>query len=230
MANVPTVVKVLKYLRETSAAHTNTNITRAVNEGQTLVTKALAELVARGLLVKKGARYRYRVTPETDKLCQRLFELYDKLSTRPQMELLIRGLLSQPGPRYLWHLNELLGVAEREGFSRKDVTAFLDGEMEKGYLTRVKMIFVVRAPSAAPPFIPYYYMSDFRNVQPDEFDKLKQCHALGLSINEESYLMGTYPPELSQPAVQYVEQEKRQVRDALLEEAFQMWQGLSYSW
>jgi len=49
-------------------------------------------------------------------------------------------------------------------------------------------------------------------------------------MNEENYLMGAYPPELSQPAIQYVEKEKRQMRDTLWEEAFKQWQGLTYSW
>jgi hypothetical protein len=232
VSNMPTAVKVLKHLRETSAPSTSTNISRAVREGQTLVDKALAELVARGLLLRNsGDYYQYRKTPEADQLCQRLFALYDKLSTRPGKELLVRGLLSQPSPRYLWHVNKLLEVIEREGFSRKDAIQFLDGETGKGYIKKVRMIFVARTPFVAPPFIPYYYMSGFRNIDPNEYDKLtQQCHSSGLLMNEESYLMGAYPPELSQPAIQYVEKEKRQMRDTLWEEAFKQWQGLTYSW
>jgi len=196
------------------------------------VRRALAELGARGLIDRHGEDYyRYRATPEADELCRKLFDLYDKVSTRPQKELLVRGLLSQPAPRYLWHMNKLLEVIEREGFSREDAIPFLDQETEKGYIKRVRMIFVARIPFTAPPFIPYYNMSDIRNIEPNEYEQLKQqYHNSGLIMNEENYLMGAYPPELSQTAAQYVEKEKRQMRDMLWEEAFQQWQGLTYSW
>jgi len=232
MSNLPAAVKVLKYLRDVSAPSTHNDISRAVREGQARVHKALTELVARGLIDRHGEdQYRYRATPEADELCQKLFVLYDKVSTRPQKELLVRGLISQVSPRYLWHMNKLLGVLEREEFSREDAVPFLDRETKKGYIKRVRMIFVARIPFTAPPFIPYYYMSDIRNIDPNEYEQLKkQCRNSDLLMNEENYLMGTYPPELSQSAVQYVEKEKRQMRDMLLEEAFQQWQGLTYSW
>ena len=232
MPNLPTVVKVLKYLRDVSAPSTHNDISRAVRDSQAHVHRALTELVARGLIDRYGEDcYYYRATPEADELCQKVFALYDKVSTRPQKELLVRGLLSQPGPRYLWHMNKLMEVIEREGFSREDAVPFLDQETKKGYIKRVRMIFVAKIPFTAPPFIPYYYMSDFRNIDPNEYEQLKQqCRNSGLLMNEENYLMGTYPTELAQPATQYVEKEKRQMRDMLLEEAFQHWQGLTYSW
>jgi hypothetical protein len=128
-------------------------------------------------------------------------------------------------------MNKLLEVIGREGFSREDAIPFLDQEIEKGYIKRVRMIFVARIPFTAPPFIPYYNMSDIRNIEPNEYEQLKQqYHNSGLIMNEENYLMGAYPPELSQTAAQYVEKEKRQMRDMLWEEAFQQWQGLTYSW
>ena len=232
MSGLPTAVKVLKYLMSVSAPSTHNDISRAVREGQAHVYRALTELMARGLIDGDNEdHYRYRATPEADEACRKLFALYDKVITRLHKELLVRGLLSQPAPRYLWHINKLLEVLERQGFDREDAVPFLDQETKKGYIKRVRMIFVARIPFTAPPFIPYYYMSDFRNIDPNEYEQLKQqCRNSGLLMNEENYLMGTYPTELAQPATQYVEKEKRQMRDMLLEEAFQYWQGLIYSW
>jgi DNA-binding HxlR family transcriptional regulator len=232
MSNLPTAVKVLKYLMDVSEPSTYSDISRAVNEGQVLVDRALTELMARGFIDRHGEdRYHYRATSEADELCRKLFALYGKVSARPQKELLVRGLLSQPGPRYLWHMNKLLEVLDREGFAREDAAPFLDKETRKGYLKRVRIIFVARISFTAPPFIPYYYMSDFRSVDANEYEQLKQqCRSLGLLMNEEDYMMDAYPPELSQPAIQYVEKEKRQIRDMLREEAFRQWQGLTYSW
>ena len=232
MSDLPAAVKILKYLIDVSAPSTHNDISRAVREGQAYVHRALTELMARGLIDRHGEdQYCYRATPEADEFCRKLFALYDKVSTRPQKELLLRGLISQVSPSYLWHMNKLLGVLEGEGFARENAVPFIDQETEKGYIKRVRMIFVARIPFTAPPFIPYYYMSDIRNIDSKEYEQLKQqCHNSGLFINEENYLMGAYPSELSQPAVQYVEQEKRQIRDMLRDEAFQQWQGLSYSW
>jgi len=232
MPNLPTAVKVLKYLKEASTPSTHSDITRAVGEGQALVDRALNELIARGLIYKHGEdRYHYAATPEADELCRKLFALYEKVITRPQKELLARGLLSQPGPRYLWHINKLLELLEEEGFAKEDAIPFLDQEAKNGYLKKVRIIFVARYPFTAPPFIPYYYLSDIRNVGTNEYEQLKQrCRSLGLLVNEEDYVIGTYPSELSQPAIHYVENEKRQIRDALREDAFRQWQGLTYSW
>jgi len=232
MSNLPTVVKVLKYLRDVPAPSTHIDISRAVREGQVQVHRALTELVTRGLIDRCGEDcYLYRVTPEADEFYRKLFALYDKVSTRPQKELLVRGLLSQPGPRYLWHRNKLLEVLEEEGFSQEEAVPFLEQETEKGYIKSIKMIFVVRLPFTAPPFIPYYNMSDLRSIESDEHEQLgQQCRNSGLLMSEENYLIGKYPLELSRTAVQYVEKEKRQMRDALWEEAFQQWQGLTYSW
>ena len=232
MANLPAAVKVLKYLKDVSVPSTPSDISRAVYEGQALVDRALTELVARGLIDRHGEdQYAYRATPEAGELCRKLFALYDKVNARLQMELLVRGLLSQPGPRYLWHKNKLLEVLERDGFVREDAALFLDRETKKGCIKRVRVIFVARISFTAPPFIPYYYMSDFRNVDADEHEQLRQqCRTLGLSMSEEDYLMGAYPSEPSQPAIRYLEKEKRQIRDILREEAFQQWQGLTYSW
>ena len=232
MSNLPTAVEVLKYLMDVSVPSTPTNISRAVHEGQILVDRALTELMARGLIDRYGEdKYHYLATPEADELCRKLFALYGKVGTRSQKELLARGLLSQPGPRYLWHVNKLLEVLESEGFTREDAAPFLDQETSKGYIKTIRIIFVARLSFTAPPFIPYYYITDFRKVDANEHQQLKQqCLNLGLSMNGVDYLMGAYPPELAQPAVQYVEKDKRQIRDILREEAFQQWQGLTYSW
>jgi hypothetical protein len=232
MSKLPTVVKVLKYLRDEPTPSTYIDINRAIRDGQVQVRRALTELVARGLIDRcDNDRYLYRATPDANALFQKLSALYDKVSTRQQKELLIRGLLSQPGPRYLWHRNKLLEVLEGEGFTKEETVLFLDQETEKGYINNIKVIFVISFPFTAPPFIPYYNMSDLRNIKPEEYKQLaQQCRKSGLSTSEENYLIGKYPLEVSRTAVQYIEEEKHQMRDVLWEGAFQQWQGLTYSW
>ncbi len=200
-------------------------------EGQALLDRAIAVLVAQGLVEREGEDYRYRASGGTDELCRKLFALYDRVVTRPHNELLVRGILSMPGPRYLWRMSNLLELLEKEGFAREEAIPFLDEEVEKEYIKKVRIIFVARVSFALPPFIPYYRISDFRNVEGDEYEQLReQCQNLGLTMTEEHYLTGAYPPELSEPAVQYLEKEKRQIGGRLREEAFRQWQGLTYSW
>lgn len=232
MSSLPTAVKVLKYLMDTPGPSPYHDIIRVTQEGQAFIDRALTELLARGLVRKRAKnRYCYSATTEADEFCRKLFTLYEKVMARPQKELLVRGLFSQPGPRYLWRVSKVLQVLEAEGFNREDASRFLDQEISRGYINRIRIVFVARIPFTAPPFIPYYYMSDFRNVDAEEYEQLKErCHNLGLSMGEEHYLAGAYPHELAQPAIQYVEREKRQIRDKLREEAFREWQGLTYSW
>ena len=232
MSRLPTVVRVLKYLMDTPGPSPYQDIIRVTPEGQAFVEWALSQLVARGLIHRQGENhYYYKASTEADEFCQRLFTLYERVTARPQKELSARGLLSQPGPRYLWRLGRLLQVLEAEGFDREDASRFLDQEISRGYINKVGIMFVVGMSFTAPDFIPYYYISDFRNVVAEEYEQLKeQCHNLGLSMSEEHYLTGAYPPELAQPAIQYVEKEKRQIRDMLRDEAFRQWQGLTYSW
>ena len=232
MTELPIGVKVLKYLVNTTVPTGYNDIIRMVDEGQVLVNRALTELTARGLVDRYGEDcYQYHATAEADELCQKLFVLYDRVIARVQKESLVRGLLSQPSPCYLWRTDKLLEVLGKEGFTREDTMAFLDEEEGKDYIKRIRLIFVARVPFVAPSFIPYYNISDIRNVDADEYEQLKQqCQNLGLSMNEEHYLLGTYPPELSLPAIHSLEEEKRQVRDMLVEEASRQWQGLTYSW
>lgn len=231
MSSVPTVVKVLQYLVNTTSPSTYNDISRAVQEGQALVDKALAELMARGLVDRRGRDYSYRASPEADELCRKMLALYDRVMVSQRKELLVRGLLSLPGLRCLWRVSKLLDVVEKEGLAREDIIPFLDEEVRAGYVSRAKIMFVARIPFTAPPFIPYYRIDDFRGVEADEYEQMKeQCARLGLSIKDEQYVAGTYPAEIAQPAVRYLEREKRQLRDILKEDAFQEWPGLTYSW
>jgi hypothetical protein len=191
-----------------------------VQEGQALVNRALKRLVAEGIVDSCEERYWYNATPRVEEFCQKLFTLYEKVLRRRQMELLAPGLLSQVGGRYLLRMDPFLQVLEKEGFTMEDVTHFLDEEIERGYVKRVRVIFIARASLLPPLFVPSYYASHL-HVNTDEYEQLKErCYDLGLSVNEEDYLIGDYPAELAEPAIQYMETEKQEVIQALKEEPF----------
>ncbi len=232
MADLPIIVKVLKYLEDNGVPADYQDIIRAAGGCQAHADRALRELKERGLIEECGVGcYRYTATKDAHEFSHKLYALYDKISSRVKKELLIRGLLSQPRPQYLWKMEKLLEVLLSEGFEREDVITFIEEELHKDYLKRIKMIFAGKIPFNAPDFIPYYNISGIRNVDGDDYKQLKEhCRNLGLAINEEYYLAANYPEDVSAPALHYVDEEKKKERDTLMEEAFRNWQGLSYSW
>ena len=142
---------------------------------------------------------------------------------------MLRGLLCQPTRRYLLRLDTLLEVFEKEGFSKEEVNRRLDEESDNGYLKKVKLIFIVKESFPPPTYIPLYYRSYLREVNPVEQKELKEyCAKSGISFREVEYLTGNYPAELAEPAVQYLDKEKGYIKDWLREEAFHKWYGLRH--
>ena len=231
MLDVPTIVKILKFLRSNPSPVTYKDIISIIQAGQVYIDKALEKLIAEDIVRNEGGSYFYNATPKAEDFCQKLFALYDKLIKRPQLELLVRGILCQLAPRYLLKMETLLEVTEREGFKSSEVTQLLEEELSKGYLRRVRLIFIAKASLPSPVYLPSYYLSHSREVGPEEWQKLEEySHNLNLSLNEVDYLAASYPVELAEPAIQYLEKEKKEVRDALREAAFQQWYGARYLW
>ena len=136
MSDEPTLVKVLRYLQGNAAPSAYNDIISAVGEGQALVDKALGKLVVEGIVESGDEGYCYRATARAEELCQKLFALYEQVAAQPELELLARGLLCQASGYYLLRMNTFLEVLEEEGFTPEDVTRFLDGEIERGYVKR----------------------------------------------------------------------------------------------
>ncbi|MFC2007343.1 hypothetical protein ACFLVB_01950 [Chloroflexota bacterium] len=229
MSDVPTIVRILRYLREGTVHSTYSDIINNAVEGQASAGKALEKLTADGIIDKTGQRYSYHATTENDDFCNKLFALYERVVKRPQVEVMIRGLLCQPARRYLLRLDIFLEVFAKEGFSIEEVNRCLDEESASGYLKKVKLIFVVRESFPPPTYMPLYYRSYLREVNPVEQEELKEyCSKMDITFSEVEYVTGDYPAELAEPAVQYLDKEKGYIKDWLKEEAFHKWYGMRH--
>ena len=224
MSDVPTLVKVLRYLRDSSAPSSYNDIISAVQEGQVPVDRALNKLVGEGIVDRCDSRYCYAATPRAEELCQKLFALYERVLARPQLELLARGLICQADEYYPLRMITLLRVLDKEGFALEDVPQFLDGEVKRGYVKRVSAIFGGRVSGSPPWFIPYYcglpQIDQHEYPQPEDWSGDS-----GLAYSQEDYLIGDYPAELAEPAIRYVETVKPELRQVIIGEALQGWYG-----
>ena len=223
MSDIPTLLKILRYLRSNVAPVTCDDIISTVHEGQAMVDKALDKLVAEVIVENNDGYYRYVDTPRAEELCQKMFALYEKLIMRSQLELLARGLLCRAGGYRLIRLNTFLQALKVEGFAFENVTQFLDAEIKKGYVMRVPGDLVANVPIRPPLSIPHYYTS--REVSVCEYQQIKEWfHDVELPDSEkEDYLIGDYPPELAEPAIRHMETERRELRQTLEKQAFHQW-------
>lgn len=227
MSDMPTLVKILRYLYNNAAPSTYGNIITAIQKEQGLIDKALNELVAQGIIDSHNEHYYYTATPKAEEFCQKMFALYEKVLRRPQMELLVCGLLSRAGGGHLLRMNTLLHVLAMEGFATDDVLHLVDEEVGRGYIKKVQVVFIGMVLSSPPVLIPACYASRLR-VNSAEYELVKGwCQDSGSSSIEEDYLIGAYPDELAEAGIQYVETEKQQaVTEVLREEASQQEAGI----
>jgi len=227
MSDMPTLVKILRYLHSNAAPTTHANIITAVQKEQDVVDKALNELVVQGIVNTREGYYYYSATPKAEEFSQKLFAVYEKVLRTPEMELLVCGLLSRAGGGHLLRMNTLLHVLAMEGFATDDVFHLLDEEVGRGYIKKVQVIFIGMVLPLPPVLVPASYASRLR-VNAAEYELAKAwCQDSGSSSIEENYLIGTYPNDLAEMGIQYVETEKqRAVTEVLREEAAQQETGI----
>jgi len=227
MSDMPTLVKILRYMHSNAAPCTYGNIITNVQKEQELVERALNELVLQGIVNSHDEYYSYSATPEAEEFSQKLFSLYEIVLRTPDMELLVCGLLSRAGGGHLMRMNTLLHVLAMEGFATYDVLHLLDKEIERGNIKKVHVIFIGMVLPLAPVLIPACYAS---RLWADEAEyELAEgwCQNSDSPSIEEDYLISNYPDEMAEAGVQYVETEKqRAVTEVLREEAMQQEAGI----
>ena len=227
MFRIPTLVRILKYLRDEATPHTYEDIISETLVSQGNIEKALTKLVESGVVQVEGGLYRYIPTPKAEELCQKLFTLYEQVLQQPRLELLLRGILSQSAPHYFLRKATLVEMLEREGFSSQEVARIIEEEIEKGYLRQLKLVFVTKLPFSPPVYVPLGYISHFGPIPSREYEALREYSQIrGLNFLEEDYLQADYPPELAEQGQKYLESETGEILERLREEAFRQWYGL----
>ncbi len=227
MLEIPTLVRILKYLRDEATPHTYEDIISETLSSQGNAEKALKKLVESGVVQVKGELYRYLPTPRSEEFCQKIFALYEQVLQRPRLELLLRGILSQSAPRYFFRKATLVEMLRMQGFSPEEIGQKIAEEIERGYVWSVKLVFVTKLPLSPPVYVPLGYISHFGPVPSREYESLREYSQIrGLNFLEEDYLGADYPPELAEPGRKYLENEAGEILERLREEAFHQWYGL----
>lgn len=227
MFRIPTLVRILKYLRDEATPHTYEDIISESLASQGDAGRALKKLVESGVVQVEGGLYRYIPTPKAEELCQKLFMLYEQVLRQPRLELLLRGILSQSASRYFFRKANLMEMLEREGFSSQEVEKLIEDEIEKGYLRQLKLVFVTKFRILPPVYVPLGYISHFGPIPSRKYEALREYSQIrGLNFLEEEYLQANYPPELAEQGQKYLESEAGEILERLREEAFRQWYGL----
>ena len=213
----PVVIKVLQWLWEHSPqGFAPEDIAPQVRATVPQVNQALQELRRRDLVEEAEGKYSYRPSEARQRVAGALLAIYHRLTLKPRRELLVRGLLSQRVPL---RVSVLLEVLEGEGFEREETLRFLEQEMQRGYLQRVRVLRL-------EPDIPAYPFARWlhpRFLEPEEYEHLRQVYRQrGIPFREEDCLLGNYPPEIALPARQYVEQEYAELRQQVVRRGW-MW-------
>lgn len=209
MIDMPTVVKVLKCLRDGKGGKTEEEISDSIKEGEYYVSEALERLVKEDIIAREGKLYHYNATPRAEDFSGKMFKLYEKVIQKLHKEWLVRGLLSSTPSHYPLRESTLVEVLEREGFDTEETSTFLAQEIEQGYIEKSKIVFMGTKPSAIPPF---RFCSRVRFTTLDEYEELKEeGKNSGLAIYEEDYLKGNYPPEVANPALEYLKRRRKEM-------------------
>jgi hypothetical protein len=216
------MVKALKYLKESRARKQKEEIASIINEKQEYVNKALEKLVAIGVVREAEGFYSYVFTPHSDKFYHNLMEVYTRVNKKPSIELMVRGLFCEIPHHYLIHANTVLEILEGQGLDRKELNHFLEQEIENGYLRRIRVICLGMRPFSIPVYVPSYYLSHLRILGWEHYEGPRQNYQ-DSEFYEEDYLLARYPPELAAPARQYIETERRELKEKLRERGMAAW-------
>jgi DNA-binding IclR family transcriptional regulator len=84
MTDLPSLVKILRYLRNSRTGKTYADIIRGVPETQEFVDRALAKLVEEGVITEEGELYYYRPTPKAEEVSRKMFTIYEEVARREQ--------------------------------------------------------------------------------------------------------------------------------------------------
>ena len=252
LMNTPSIVKVLRYLKDVKTPVSPDDVITATGESQTLVLTALDKLTSEGIIDNKNNTFRYVSSIRADDLSEKLFQLYCAVTKEPEMELTLRGIICHLGSlRAYLRLKRIIEIMEKDGHSGNDVSYFLKKEENAGHIEKLWITFVPKetgtavafaygeetggkirtttipkAPCPSPLTIPIYYMTWFFEVSAEELRRLKLTVLGESSDNPEEYITGNYPGDLAEVALKYLTTKKKAMAETLKEEARKEWDAL----
>lgn len=212
MTDLPVIVRILKYLRNNRGKGlTEEEIIEGICAEREYVDQALEKLVQKGIVLRENEHYLYQATPWADDFSQKVLTLYERMRIRrrPLKELLIRGAIaSQSAVK----AEALLKALEEEGINKEEILAFIENEVQKGYIKRMRLVYLDMGTFIIPlaKYFPTIELSW------DELAEIRESYRrVGLELCEDVYLIENYPLELARPAREYLKQEWPSVKDKI---------------
>jgi hypothetical protein len=215
----PAIIKISKYLKDSGEGRSKEQLATIINEEQEYVNKALERLAAADVVREEQGSYLYNPTPRSEDFLNRLVKVYERVDRKSEREWIIRGIICEIPSRHSFHLKALLNILEEEGLDREESKEFIEQEIERHYLRRIRIALIGRRAYSfpIPRYIPYRWLSFFRWVREKEYEALKQGYESS-EIQEEDYLVGQYPSQLARAAREHLKGEKKEIRDKLLDD------------
>ena len=223
----PTILNLLEYLKNSQARKTREELSLIINESPKYVNKALEKLQAMDMVEKEGGAFFYKPTRRNEEILARLKRVYEEVAKKPEKELVIRGIISEIPSQYLFHWDTLVKILEEEGISGEEAREFLEKEVEKGYLRKIRIIYIgldpYPVPFSIPPFY-YYYLCHLGVIDRERYQQIKGRYK-DYELREEDYLICQYPSELANQAKEYISRERVEVRNRLRQKGWLSWWG-----
>lgn len=213
----PTIIKILKYLRDSKERRTVEELAIIIDESPDYVTKALEKMIAVDLVAQEEGAYLYNDTYQNNHFTERLMKLNEIVSRKPSKELLIRGVICQCPSQYLFHLPILVEILEKEGIDAQELDQFLKQEIANNYLKMIRVAFLRNEVSVVPTCMPpsyFHYLSQLGIIDNDKYNNLKRNHS-ACEFQEEDYLIAQYPLQLVNQAKDYLERERIELISSL---------------
>jgi len=211
MLEMPTPVKVLKYLKEGGEELSAEELAARLDEPLDDVRRALRELERRSLVENVRGSYRYKKDSFSEEVARKVLRVYDRVVKEPSLELLLAGLLSTFSPL---RPSTVIKALEEAGGRRQEVEALIEEEIRKGNLRRVKAICVGQVYSGSK-YIPVgFYIIEEETSESEKrelIERLREYYSwVGLEgvAYEEDMLIGEYPPELAKAGRSYLNEWK----------------------
>ncbi|MDY6835874.1 MAG: hypothetical protein SVY53_13855 [Chloroflexota bacterium] len=219
----PALPKSLRILRATQNPLTVKEIADQIQEDPPHVEKVLEELSSRNIVARSGKSYRYDKNDKNDEMADKVLAVYEKIAQRARREQLVVGILSAASD-YNWSLRfgTLCKTLEYEGIESEGLDISLHEANEEGSIgwIRIACVSKEKITFPVPPFLPLSYVIYLRRLEPDVYETFReQWFASGLSIWEEDYLIGNYPPHQYHPAMQNIDKELKRMRARVEQEA-----------
>ncbi|MDP2718754.1 MAG: hypothetical protein U1D67_10065 [Dehalococcoidia bacterium] len=222
----PSTIKILKYLRSYNSPKTLSEIITATEESREHVEKALAKLVKEKMVRRRAGSFSFDGKQQRETLYGRMVEVCVLVTRSAQMELLIRGLMCATPQPCLIRLSAMTDIITAEGYYPVDSNGFIEEEIQKGRIKKIKLLFFGRKHQSLPTYVPQEYVTPLSWVDMDQYQLVGQQYMAenkGLPTAQEEYLSGNYPPELYNPAKEYLDRERPYIKDRLREEAMRNW-------